>query len=134
MQSPQPVTETEPEVQDGPTPMSLAEFLEGVPPNQFIPIIQLARKEDYRISTPEIRLHCADESCNGDRFFRYVGQNPPPLLNRDGDTLIHLHYRCSNCRRGRKIFSLWARLIHADDGECYKLGELPVYGPRPRRN
>ncbi|MFZ4730779.1 MAG: hypothetical protein ACOYMQ_19240, partial [Pseudanabaena sp.] len=44
---------------------------------------------------------------------------------------FYLTYRCSNCQKNKKIFSLAAK-VDADGsscGECYKLGELPIYGP-----
>ncbi len=40
-------------------------------------------------------------------------------------------YLCSNCRKTKKIFSLAAKINSekSDSGQCYKFGELPVYGP-----
>ena len=52
-----------------------------------------------------------------------------------------MNYRCSNCRSTLKIFSLMAKVDDEDSsninedgdrlhsGECYKIGELPIYGP-----
>lgn len=62
-----------------PEPISFAEFLEGVPPSQWQPITDLWSSNTQRgtfLRTPELRLHCTTETCNGLRFFRF----------KDGDT------------------------------------------------
>ena len=134
---------------------SLAEFLEGVPPSQTRKISDLAtkkypmtgpRRQYFEVKTPDILIHCSHSACNGPRFFRYVGQTRPTVTG-DNQTLFYMTYRCRNCRSITKIFWLMAKLDnedHATDadadadyvtytarytGECYKLGELPVYGP-----
>lgn len=64
------------ELQDEPVSMSMADFLESIPPNEKVSIDDLVHQEDWGISTPEIRLHCSDESCNGTRFFDFRGAIP----------------------------------------------------------
>jgi hypothetical protein len=64
---------------DAPEKMSMAEFLESIPPNETVDVEDLVTRGDYHISTPEIRLHCSHESCNGTRFFRYSATNVPLL-------------------------------------------------------
>ena len=55
--------------------ISLAEFLESVPPSQTRKIIDIAiitlvgRIYNYEMLTPEILIHCS--ACNGPRFFRF---------------------------------------------------------------
>jgi len=34
------------------------------------------------IRTPDIQLHCTNESCNGPRFFRYLGGEPERLTEK----------------------------------------------------
>lgn len=106
----------------------MAEFLESIPPNQQTMVDDLVRRDDWHISTPEIRLHCEQESCNGTRFFRFVDKSVP-LLAEGAPKLVYLTYRCSNCRGAIKVFSLMATAKSARAGECYKIGEVPAYGP-----
>ena len=94
---------------------------------------------DYRVmyssnatvmNKPEIQLHCSHESCNGNRFFRCISTEKIYLVTEKYNH-FYLTYRCSNCQKNKKIFSLAAK-VDADGsscGECYKLGELPIYGP-----
>ncbi|MFN4832405.1 MAG: hypothetical protein ACK5BG_19410 [Pseudanabaena sp.] len=117
---------------------SMAEFLESTPPNQSVHISDLV-DSDYRVmyssnatimNKPEIQLHCSHESCNGNRFFRCISTERI-YLDTEKYSHFYLTYRCSNCQKNKKIFSLAAK-VDADGsscGECYKYGELPIYGP-----
>jgi hypothetical protein len=136
---------------DEPEAISFAEFLESVAPSQTRKITGIARLKFrpsgggryYELLVPEILLHCGHSACNGTRFFRFIENRgtPRPTLAIDNDTLFYIHYRCSNCRSTLKIFSLMAKVDDEDSsninedgdrlhsGECYKIGELPIYGP-----
>lgn len=115
---------------------TISEFLESTPPNQLMYISDLSvymgdtsGQWCNRMSTPEIQLHCDSDSCNGIRFFRCVlGQRP--RLDSSFD-YFYITYRCSNCQKKSKIFSLAAK-IETDRkpaGQCIKFGEFPSYGP-----
>jgi hypothetical protein len=87
-------------------------------------------KRYVKLSIPELQLHCPYVTCNGPRFFRYDYKGN--LERRIGEkTLIYLTYRCDNCKRSTKTFSLYIALDPKDAtaGTCYKFGELPQYGP-----
>ncbi|MEI6153673.1 MAG: hypothetical protein WCQ90_06270 [Deltaproteobacteria bacterium] len=115
---------------------TIAEFLESTPPNQLIHISDLCQwstsggygHNDMR--TPEIQLHCEHESCNGIRFFRCVKDGGRQLGINDYE-FFYVTYRCSNCQSVQKTFSLAAKVDNQakPEGECYKFGELPTYGP-----
>lgn len=117
--------------------LTMAEFLESTPPNQLVHISDLAYKKRYPagghqnnvLSTPEIQLHCSDEACNGTRFFRCINRDATTL--RTSRQLLYLTYRCSNCQRTVKTFSIAAKIDEEllPSGETYKFGELPPYGP-----
>lgn len=120
-----------------PIHLPLAEFLESTPPNQIIGVPDLAEagysslygtKVD-QIRTPELQLHCTNESCNGPRFFRFVGDDAPRLLT--DYSFFYLTYRCSNCQQNQKTFSLAAKVNARQQaaGSGYKFGELPTFGP-----
>jgi hypothetical protein len=51
---------------------------------------------------------------------------------RKGFDFEYVTYRCSNCQKTTKTYSLAVRVddIQSGAGCCYKFGELPVYGPR----
>lgn len=116
---------------------TIDEFLESIPPNQLINISDLADVNrwqggglTYKMRTPEIQLHCNNEQCNGTRFFRCISGKEKNLETNDYE-FFYVKYRCSNCQRTEKTFSLAAKITDSGEekGECYKFGELPTYGP-----
>jgi len=117
------------------TPITVAEFLEGSPPNTECDISDLFREKivssAYRecLNTPELQLHCTTDSCNGVRFFRCISGNLNPLPSK-AIQQIFLTYRCSNCQKSEKSYAL--RVIRHDQNQVnlmYKFGEDPPYGP-----
>jgi len=114
----------------------ISDFLENTPPNQRINISNLVTVSgnmyhyQYKIKTPEIRLHCQDEHCNGTRFFRCISGNDTNI-GSNGFNFYYITYRCSNCQKTEKTFSLASKVSISgkEEGECYKFGELPTYGP-----
>lgn len=116
---------------------TIAEFLESTPPNQLIHISDLSIwiTNPYggghnAIQTPEIQLHCDHEKCNGVRFFRCVSGKNEAIKSSDYE-FFYVCYLCSNCQSVNKTFSLAAKvdIDSKPQGECYKFGELPTYGP-----
>ena len=123
------------EVKQEPEAISLAEFLESIPPSNITNIAELTETkygtggDYYEILTPEIQLHCPDDACNGTRFFLCRNSSRPNVY-KGKYSFLYISYICSNCRRTEKTFSLAAqRDKDSDSGKCYKFGELPVYGP-----
>lgn len=126
------------QVREEPEGISLSDFLESLPPNQVTVIPDLARSVFRKelghmadeMQLPDLQLHCSNEACNGTRFFRCVTK-PAPVLSDGGYRFFYLTYRCSNCQDTQKTFALGAKVHEAEssDGECYKFGELPTYGP-----
>jgi hypothetical protein len=134
-------------------PISFAEFLESIPPNQVRDISKIATnaipgsRYRYSLSRPEIQMHCTDVACNGVRFFHFADGGPPVIEDIDADLIETLHvgvvskdlfenlhylrYTCSNCRRTNKVFAILAVVSEKSrlDGLCFKIGELPTYGP-----
>lgn len=115
---------------------SIAEFLEGLAPNQLSKISDLSERKYVSnvgtcdiMRTPEIQLHCSSEPCNGIRFFRCVAGQGKRL--REKYDFIYITYKCSNCQKSEKTFSLAVKLDveEGETGELYKLGELPPFGP-----
>ena len=130
------------------TDQTLSEFLQSTPPNQRRHISDLSVKKVEHIgphptvsmefNTPDLELHCSDDSCNGVRFFRctnvfsstgtYLAENN---LKENNANYLHVIYQCSNCQRSQKVYSLAVILSTSEqpNGICRKLGELPPYGP-----
>ncbi|WP_282410666.1 hypothetical protein [Pseudomonas sp. PS02303] len=118
-----------------PVSQTFAEFLESSPPNQPVQITDLtelkwngANQRRY-LKTPEIQIHCSEESCNGVRFHRCMdGQY---TLTEGGKPInCFLTYLCSNCQNHTKIFSIRAyREDGGFNGPMIKFGENPVFGP-----
>ena len=115
-------------IKEEPTPIPLAEFLEGAPPGNETSVTYLARPPGYTFAAPDIQLHCGSDSCNGTMFFR---SNDRPHLRTDKRHLFYATYWCSNCRKTEKTFSLAAVRdeFSKTSGDCYKFGENPEYGP-----
>lgn len=128
--------ETSKDVQSVAPVSSLADFLENAPPGQLVAIADLAElKKDYgnrsrpAFRTPEIMLYCPNEACNGNRFFRPVKEYNEALSEKAYQH-FYISYICSNCQKYIKTFSLAAKLVaSALQGECYKYGEFPPFGP-----
>jgi hypothetical protein len=120
-----------------PETVTFAQFLESYPPSQTVEITNLFVKTEYpgggqlwKLSTPQLQLHCTDPDCNGPRFFRY--KEGDTSLDQTGTQLqAFLTYICSNCRRSSKLYSIHAvrAIFNQSNGNCYKFGELPPYGP-----
>ncbi|WLH33861.1 hypothetical protein PSH79_18195 [Pseudomonas sp. FP2196] len=113
---------------------SFADFLEASPPNQIAIINDLMEKkwdggnQYYFLKTPEIQIHCPDESCNGIRFHRCVdGHKLAPTEAKPANYFIV--YRCSNCTRHVKSFAISAYRDSLVSGTLVKFGENPVFGP-----
>lgn len=121
--------------------ITFGEFLESHPPNQSASIADVVASYTHRnsntrfdgIVTPEIQLHCPHEACNGIRFFRCVSL--PALLKRGHFVYDFLTYRCWNCQKTEKIFSVGVRLdspiegVLVSSGDAIKFGEIPPFGP-----
>jgi hypothetical protein len=83
----------------------------------------------HYLKTPEIQLHCSEDSCNGVRFHRctqgtFISLEPGETINS------FITYLCSNCQTHTKIYSIRA-LRQSDnlDGAMIKFGENPIFGP-----
>ena len=126
---------------------TLSEFLQNTPPNQWRNISNLSVPQNIgpypnstsrAINEPDLKLHCSDDLCNGDRFFRCTGvyECPGPHLRTDAYNYLYVSYQCSNCLQTTKVYSFMAILDTNGEsqGMCYKFGELPPYGqPVPPR-
>jgi len=118
--------------------LSLADFLETIPPSQLLDVSDLATTRHHpeknasfdEVCTPDLQLHCTSDACNGTRFFRCTNPAKTPLVATYLVT-FYLMYQCSNCQRTRKTFSLAAKLDaeHSATGQVCKFGELPPFGP-----
>ena len=114
---------------------TMAEFLESTPPNQLINISDLSETKlsqygSYNVMrTPELQLYCSHEKCDGVRFFRCVSGKGERL--EEIRKFFYIIYRCSNCQRIEKTFALAVKIDTDTEfqGKCYKIGELPTYGP-----
>lgn len=124
------------EIKEVPAPTPLAEFLESVSPGSITDVSGLAvpwkynsgQLGGYRFAAPDVQLHCPNEACNGIRFFRQTGSRED--LESGKWQFFYATYRCSNCQDTEKTFSIALRRESgATDGQCYKFGELPGYGP-----
>lgn len=126
------------EIKEAEPEYDLAEFLESHPPNQMVRISNLTNRtyrSDYGATVdefvaPEIQLHCPNGTCNGDRFFRFVGKSKPVIPTNDY-LFFFVTYRCYNCLKEEKTFALAAKTDDkkSKSGECYKFGEIPNFGP-----
>ena len=132
MSDDQPIVHEEPIFHDLPV------ILESVPPNQLtngknVGIFRQPRaggSKHWFMAEPEIQLHCPHDNCNGVRFFRYKDRQDIRLAWGDFQ-FFYMTFQCSNCQATEKTFSLAVKLddSRGSNGEIYKFGELPTYGP-----
>lgn len=116
--------------------LTISDFLESTPPNQLIHISDLCKPTRNQFGlygemrTPEIQLHCDNDQCNGTRFFRCIS-GAGAHIKDDNYKFFYVTYRCSNCQKTEKTFSLAALMENTSkpQGNCYKYGELTTYGP-----
>ncbi len=113
-----------------PEPITFAQFLERTPPSTNARISPLAESSSggfINLLTPAIRLYCP--ACEGTRRFRLTDSDGTSL-SRSSTSLVWLTYTCSDCQEREKLFALIV-IMHLPElsGECYKLGELPNFGP-----
>lgn len=113
---------------------TFSEFLESSPPNQSVEISDLiiekwvGPRQLECLKTPEIQLHCPEETCNGIRFHRCTENSI--VFPEDKKEKLYLSYICSNCRNNHKTFSVAvARSGYTNTGTIYKYGEFPIFGP-----
>lgn len=114
--------------------IGLKKFFESVPPGRWINAAKIAERRHSRGSgdyfpalLPQLELHCDTPECDGVRFFQPTDEiylNPKQLTEHFVD------YRCRNCGKKIKTYSLWVRLDEDEqNGSVYKLGEYPEFGP-----
>lgn len=121
------MSESNTESQEKSEPLSMREFLEGTPPNTHEEVILTDNKYTSSLLTPEILLHCEDESCNGQRLFTSKSSKN---VSSDAYSEFFLYYRCKNCERTVKEFALGAKLgVNSNVGKIFKYGEYPQFGP-----
>lgn len=121
------------------TPIGIpfSDFLETRPPGASVGIADLMVYEKvtpgggnvWRLNSPVLKLHCASDSCDGERHFRYSSGDRRP--SESGWLQTFLVYQCSNCHSFQKMFALRTRATAKGelDGNAYKYGEAPPFGP-----
>jgi hypothetical protein len=122
--------------------ISLAEFLETIPPGQARTVdaqvratqVQRAEGDVFRleIDWPEIQVHCTHTNCNGMRFFEPSDESMSIYVN-DKPCEEFVRYTCRNCREITKLFAILAEATAAKDEGVKiafsKIGEDPAFGP-----
>jgi hypothetical protein len=114
---------------------TFAEFLEGVGSSQAVAVVNLwGRKQRYSsmdnaLTTPDLLLHCTSEICNGPRIYRYE-RGDVWFSEKSKSLSTFITYLCSNCQSTRKLYSLHVTREANGEGEAYKYGELPAFGPQ----
>ena len=112
--------------------MTFAEFLRSDPPGTEKRVSDLSSGLDssgrYNFNTPDVELFCATEACDGLRNFAM--EKTDLYVFTEGLQFGYMHYRCRNCRRRAKVFSLYAkRDAGKRSGIVFKFGEDPPFGP-----
>jgi len=115
--------------------IGLKKFLEAIPPGRWAKVAAMATKMGsqygfyYQMALPELELHCSTPPCDGVRFFEPEGEFYPKLQPKARQEAF-ITYRCRNCRGTAKTYALLACLSEDENnGEMYKLGEYPSFGP-----
>jgi hypothetical protein len=130
------------EGQELPPLLDFAEFLMR-PPGQVARLenFPYAAGETYdprtqKLPVPEVRLHCVNWDCEGERTFRSERQDIGPFEHRQ---VVTLEYKCGNCGWETKTYVLLAEPAGGYSERpkhvaFKKLGEDPAFGvPLPPR-
>ncbi|WP_395066109.1 hypothetical protein [Paraburkholderia silvatlantica] len=116
---------------------TLEAFLTNVPPGRRqIVSIQTEQSGDgagsrwYNLKTADIRLHCDNPDCGGERNFRNIGKVRLSFQEavREDKFIV---FACNNCQTSYKTFAL--EITRPSDmssnAEVIKYGEDPAFGP-----
>ena len=114
-----------------PEVVSWIDFLQERPPGSIVQVFGAAVKypnfRKYHLLTPEIQLHCPEQTCNAYMFF--ASKDSRIEIDKGEWTRTFLTYWCRNCGKYSKMFSLAVKQIEGEVCEAYKFGELPSFGP-----
>ncbi|MCW9705799.1 hypothetical protein [Fodinibius salsisoli] len=120
--------------------ISFNEFLESIPPTQLREVENISKQKWTRgsgpptaynaIQPPDLQLHCESKHCGGKRYFRCEHMSETRVGSK-GYTDTFLTYRCDNCKKSFKTYSISIKLFEGEQsGEIFKFGEYPTFGPR----
>lgn len=113
-------------------PLPWKEFLISISPGSqsaVLGLLERATPESWRLSAPDLLLYCTSPQCDGLRVFG--GKADSKYLDLAKWNHRFLIYRCKNCERTEKFFSVLFRrkVKNSEDGEAIKVGEWPPFGP-----
>lgn len=111
-------------------PILMAEFLVDLPPGSRRPLADEVKPRTsgggWSIVVPTIRLHCAESSCGGIRFFAPDIDNFSLQL---GHNRAWLTYVCRDCANGYRVYALAFEASAKGIVQLAKVGEFPAFGP-----
>ena len=87
-------------------PVSWAEFLGEYPPGTLYPVKGALEIDDpfFNVATPDIKLYCKNQPCNGENVFKYSGLKFRVNIGGKDDYL--LQYTCRNCGASQKTLAV----------------------------
>ena len=123
-----------------PDTVTLAEFLEGIPPGRSVRLSpdkfqkkwpSVAGGTPYLVTNiPQLSLYCGDSACERVQFFK-ISRTDAELTIRKGSNESFLWYVCRNCGKTYKVFAVRFALavVETNGVVAYKFGETPQFGP-----
>jgi hypothetical protein len=129
------MSEGEESAQEAPA-ISLADFLENVPPYEERAVSEFARSvsEGWAWLHPTLSLFCPAPSCG--RVQKFASSALRPTQWEPGKSIQPMHvlvtYSCKNCSVTDKTYVvriLTQRFGHGAGGDLVKIGEFPPFGP-----
>lgn len=116
--------------------LNFKDFLENTPPYKRAIISNLWYQTHQGISfvycfrKPELNLKCENYSCKGTRFFKYL-RGSADILDKDQRNVIFIEYKCKNCEKTIKSFSIIILEMFKDySALVVKIGEWPQSIPK----
>ena len=113
-----------------PKAVSMAAFLESIPPDTQVSVTELvvtAPSGGSYLNACDISLHCDSTHCHGKQRFEEEGDRV--FVPEAEWRFLFVKYVCRNCGETRKQYSLAVRKGVGREGRAQKLGEIPVFGP-----
>ncbi len=103
-------------------------FLQEKPPNSLNTVTGAIKKSEnsFILASPDLQLYCPEDPC---KQYQYFSSKDYAYLKKDDWVKTYLEYKCCNCRKYFKVFSVAVMMRTIYAAEVFKFGELPPFGP-----
>lgn len=112
--------------------LEFRDFLENSSAYHVVIISDLwyGERNSTEFNKPDLMLLCENDYCQGMRFYEYLNSTGG-IYRSDSPNALFLHYRCKNCGKTIKSYSLFVfEKYSGGSALAVKVGEWPPFGPK----